>query len=887
MPHPLGSLLPVALICCLFAVGNVKAQTDDQAFAGEPFGVGKVSLRVSAADLQTLKIQGFRLTEAQNRAFFPAVNSNLLRRLWNQPNTPAGGAPRVEVWFLFTGNEPLKLELRLASSYSVQLTPESPRRPAIPQRLWRAWWREYHAAARLHRQNSSYPPVVETYLTSMLGYRLGLQPPLASRVGEQDPDELKATMELLFGTERLRYDLMRHSFSTPGVFSSQASFPVPREINWTASNLQPTAVAEVEVESIARCVPRECFYIRFGSWENQVWLKNFAEQEGADLARLISLRSFDQRISNRLQNQLAIQDSKFVDLVGGNLISDVAVMGLDTFLREGASVGVVLQAKNRLLGTGLQQQRISTQKKWRDAGAELSTVLIGGNEVSLLATPDRRLWSYYVESNSFHLVANSEALVRRFLEASNGGESLADSADFLRTRREFPLSREDSIFAYFSKEFFGHLLTPHYQIELRRRMQSVTDIEALLMAKSIGHSERLPADNLDALIQAGLLPQGFGTRPDGSGPTFVNGRWQDSRRGVRGYFVPIADMQVSQVTAEELEMFRRRAFFFEEQWPSLDPIVVALHRETVGDRGQQTLSFEARIQPFGEEKYGWLNDLLGPPMQELVRTEGDNLLTAQASVKGGLLLDTPPHRLFVTMSNRPPKPLAKAPDQWTAFDMFKNAPGYLGAWPKPGFLDLLPIGLGGQPDAFGFTRSLLGLWRWQGRGFSVLSFDPDLLAQASDNLHLVAHEEPSHLHLRVGDLGQSQMRPWLEQVRYWRAREATLGNVRLINQVISQLGVAPAEARDYTEHLLDVDLICPLGGSYRLVDQQSGGSGLWEHLPAAVTQGDLIQTRQAGVDLPLDVLDGAEVWAYKGVDQFRVWGKLGIEPRADEGESNR
>ena len=885
MPHLISSLLPAALACCLLLPDSVNAQPENQAFAGEPFGVGKISLRVSQADLKTLEIQGFRLIEAQERTFFPAVNSNLLRRLWNQADPPPG-QPRLEVWFLFTGTEPLNLKLQLAAEYSVELEPLQPRRPAAQQRLWRAWWREYNAAARLQKQNASYPPVVETYLTSMLGYRLGLEPPLASRIGTKDPDELQATLELLFGTERLRYELMRQSFSDPAVFRQRASLPMPAEITWVASPQLSDANPQIEVEPIAGCIPTECFYIRFGSWENQVWLKNFAEREGADLSRLITLRSFDQRISDRLQRQLSLQDSKIVDLVGGNLISDVALMGLDTFLREGASVGVVLQAKNRLLAAGLQQQRVATQKKWQDEGAELKTVLIDGTEVSLLSTPDRRLWSYYVESNSFHLVANSETLVRRFLETCNGDESLANSNDFLQTRREFPLSRKDSIFAYFSREFFGHLLTPHYQIELQRRMQSVTDIEALMMASSVANAEQLPADNYGALIDAGLLPQGFGTRPDGSGPVLAEGQWRDSRRGVRGYFVPIADMEVSHVTPMELEMFQRRAAFFQQQWQSLDPLVLALSRESVGEQGQQVLSFEARIQPFGEEKYSWLTNFLGPPMQELVRTDEDNLLTAQASVKGGLLGGTPPHRLFVTMSNLPPKPLSKAPDQWTALDMVKNAPGYLGAWPKPGFLDLIPVGLGGQPDAFGFTRSLLGLWRWQGRGFSVLSFEPDVLSQASESLHLVAHDEPSHFHIRVGNLGQSQMRPWLEQVRYWRAREATLGNVRLINQSICQLGIPPTEAREYTENLLDVDLLCPLGGDYQLVKGGQGRLELWQHLPAEPHPDPPGQDRQTGPSLPLDVLDGAEIWAYKGVNQFRVWGKLGIESRAGGQESN-
>ena len=67
--------------------------------------------------------------------------------------------------------------------------------------------------------------------------------------------------------------------------------------------------------------------------------------KGRNWRSLVSLRSFDNRAGDRLQEQLAIQDSKFIDLFGGNLIVDVALIGLDAFLREGATMGVMLQAQ--------------------------------------------------------------------------------------------------------------------------------------------------------------------------------------------------------------------------------------------------------------------------------------------------------------------------------------------------------------------------------------------------------------------------------------------------------------------------------------------------------------------------------------------------------------
>ena len=866
-----------ALCLCLLVGMKAKGQSENQAVTGAPFGIGKVSVKANRADLKTLEQEGFRLSDSEGRVFFPAMDSGVLRRLWNQ-NPPSTTETKINVWFLFKGAEPIELRLDLASRYFVQIDPGPPRRPAIAQRLWRSWWREYNAAARLQLQNASYPPVIETYLTGMLGQRLALQPPLADRVASQDPGELQEAIELLFGTERLRYDLLRQSFAMPSVSNRQATYPLPPPIQWPQSNESAPSESSDDLEPLAKSVPRECFYVRLGSWANQVWLKNFAENEGADLARLINLRSFDKGLFTRLQTQLGIQNSKLTDLFGGRLIDDVALIGLDAFVREGASMGVVLQAKNGLLGPGILQQRQATKKRWEASGAELNHILIDGTEVSLLSSPDRRLWSYHVEKNRIHLISNSLELVRRFLRAGGEAPSLASSPEFVNIRKEFPADQPSSVFAYFSREFFENLLTPHYQIELRRRLKSVTEIEALIMAQSVAEMESMPTEDFGELRNMGLLPASFGMRVDGSYPTLVDGEWRDSLRGPRGFLLPIPDVEVTDVTLEELQGYQKQAEFFREKWPELDPIVIALNRKPNPEKGIEELSFEVRAEPFGETKYAWLLNFLGPPMTELVRTDENNLMTIQASVRGGLPLETLPHRLFLTLSDAPPKNLNKAPEQWKPMDMVRNAPGYLGAWPKPGFLDVFPFGLGGTPDAAGFTRSLLGLWRWQGDGFSLISFEPELLSRASETIHVEVQNIPAHLHLQVGDLAGSKIRPWLEQIRFWRARQATLGNVRLINGVMNQLGVAPESAKTYTEDLLDVKLLCPLEGTYEV---SKGDSGLWRHVmpevamdrPAPTLTGTPFQP------LPLDVLENAEFWAYKGANQLRVWGKLGIQTK--------
>ena len=70
---------------------------------------------------------------------------------------------------------------------------------------------------------------------------------------------------------------------------------------------------------------------------------------------------------------------------------------------------------------------------------------------------------------------------------------------------------------------------------------------------------------------------------------------------------------MTDVTLEELQGYQKQAEFFREKWPELDPIVIALNRKPNPEKGIEELSFEVRAEPFGETKYAWLLNFLGPP----------------------------------------------------------------------------------------------------------------------------------------------------------------------------------------------------------------------------------------------------------------------------------
>ena len=122
--------------------------------------------------------------------------------------------------------------------------------------------------------------------------------------------------------------------------------PLPDQppLDATAELLVPADACSPAVEPIARRVPEECFYLRTGSFENFLWLRHRTEEWGGELRRnLLSEQAVDYGLNQRLQKQLGLQETTLGDVVGPTVISDVAMVGDDTFMREGAALGILFE----------------------------------------------------------------------------------------------------------------------------------------------------------------------------------------------------------------------------------------------------------------------------------------------------------------------------------------------------------------------------------------------------------------------------------------------------------------------------------------------------------------------------------------------------------------
>lgn len=873
----------------VFVVTATGAAPIVTAASGDPYGVATIEIPLDVPVVGQA-LSPLQALDDQNRVLFPFSEDvrvqvqrpserpvprpgrgRLLGRIGNLIREISGDDdPQYQtiarrVTFLFRGQQPIQVRLADATRSYANVVVSPVPNPAWHSQTISTWWSGYTDAAKRQIDAANYPPHVETYLVAMLSGRL--QVPLPSWYAETQPDENKlvSTLELIAGGKQISEAIFRQRaagldtagldttrldttrLETGGVRAGNQSgmLPVPRPPTWippVGYRVNGDVAIELAepVEPLATHVPPECFYIRYGSFENYLWFRDLSDEYGGDISRMVTLSGLENQSSARIESQLNVKTNELSRMLGPTVIEDQAIIGRDLFMNDGASLGVVFQSKNAfLLRTSFNNDR--AKRASEDESVTLTDVTIDGRPATLLASADHAVRSFMVEDNGFFLITNSETIARRFFEVARTGQSLAATDSFQLARQYMPLQREDTIFAYFSPEMMRELVSPEYLIELRRRLSANAEIALVHLAKAAARNEQSGSKQqssslgITELSRQGYLPRNFGARPDGSGTIEVGDDVMDTLRGARGSFLPIADVELQSVTPEESAWYRSIADFYSGQFPSIDPIMVGVQRgEVEGAPDTDRLIIRAEVAPWDASKYGKYAQQLGPPTRVAMRFAPDDIVAVQAHVASEQL--GPPTHLFAAIKDSVPP----APEQFdgllSIYRSVKQIPGYLGAWPQPSALDRLPLGLGrGQPVGPGMSRLIGGLYRYSDGAYSILSFWPDILQNSLPFLEAVDVENEAQIRVRLGSLQGSQLERWANERLYTRARDGSVAGASFLSLLTRQLGVSKNDVQRVAEQVLGSPLQCGLGGDYRYSERSSRWiSDAWNSETASV-----------------------------------------------------
>lgn len=828
MWHPSGGRLLATLAVWLCAIcANAQVRISGEAYVGQPFGIARVAVDLPAAQLpEALQGEGLGIREQRGRALYPVVEDPAFAQIAKQllEGTPllTGGPvrqevrgilrglldqpPRKQIYFLFTGDGPLQmtLEARDAQPFELRVADN----PAAHRKLLQTWWQEYTAPPKFLERKPDYPPVVENYLRATLARRLNLKLPERDQT-ETPGDLLNREVSLLAGAESVLGAMQQNRLLGLTDLRLPADQPLPEAIDPPPLAVNPPD--DVPVEPIAMRVPAECFYVRFGDFNNVLWLQDTLAIWGGDLQNLLTKRGILYDVGARTEQQLVVRQTALARLMGDKVVADVAIIGTDMFLREGGAFGLLFQAKvNLAFSAGLAQQRAEWLAR---TGAKEEKVKIGDREVSFLFHDDGAVRSYYVADGEYHFVTTSRRLAERFLEASAGKGSLGASAEFRHARQLAPLARGDTVFIYFSDAFFRNLTSPQYRIEMARRLQAHCDVLCVQMAVLVAAAEGKPAKSIQDLIDGALLPAGFGKRPDGSETRLVDGEVFDSVRGRRGSLTPVPDVPVSAVTAAEAREYRRFAEVYREKWGRMDPMLVAIRREPLPERRERII-IDAEVNPFEKLHFDVLSELFGPADDRRIAPVPGNIAEFELLLKKQrLVAGIRDVALPVQLGDARNLHLTRLRDVVV---------GYLGTTGELGVLDFLARPLVWPPDPRGTP---LGLFKRQAGELTVFSLQPEVLGEVVPQLRFEPATRPAQLRALVGDVTRARIARFVNNLGYTRSLDTSLGNLRLLHAVEQQLHVPAANAREAAEYLVGGKLVCPLGGKYEV--SQSGGVPRW------------------------------------------------------------
>ena len=822
----LAAGMALAVASAVFAAGKIEAR----AAAGKPLGAGRITVPLDAKARAALGlskladyefISALRLTEADGRVLYPVFADGAVAMIEEAGDEPPD---EVNVDFLFKGSAPLNLTFTdpWGRSHKVKVTPKADKDAHAT--LLGDWWDVFCTRGEELAEADLYPPQMDNYLLATMSRRLKLRmPSLPYRwTGQPAIDRM---FGLLLGAESVRIAMQKETLLRNADAIEKPDQPLPKGATIPPVKLPPMTGVPI-IEPMAMRVPLECFYIRCGSFANFRWLRGTIDKWGGSIRNLVSVRGVDYGLAARLERQLALKESVLSKVLGGALISDVAVIGTDTFLREGAAIGIIFEARNTML-LGAQFKRLRAGIAESNPAAAVRTVAIGGRNVSLLSTPDNAVRSFYAVDGNFHLVTTSRKIVARFLETGkNKTTALGASAEFRYGRWKVPLSRDDTLFVYLSDPFFHNLISPSYRVEMTRRTRALGDIELIHLARLAARAEGAPGTTIKQLIAGGFLPAGFTRRIDSSHAVLEKGRIVDSLRGARGTFLPVPDVEITGVTESEAHAYNRFARMYRGQWEKMDPVIIALKRSDGKgeDKGIEHIVADILITPYARERYRQISAYLRQTSKRaLVPITGDIASLDVFLADGREEKDV--RRMFAGIRDFAIPFTVKAGAVVPSNDWYdSSAWGYVGEMPNLKNLKyLFGDHMWKQKDKDGYCTSG-SYWGRLSDDFAIWANNKMTLEWVTPQLKLKDTPRAAQLRLRIADLSYRRIAKTIRAYGYTRARGVSAANVFYIDAVCSQFRLPAAQGRAAVERILGASLTCPLGGKYVLAD---GASARW------------------------------------------------------------
>ncbi len=323
-----------------------------------------------------------------------------------------------------------------------------------------------------------------------------------------------------------------------------------------------------ERDILAAHIPADQHVIFFPSFKALVTLADEMAEQGGPLLTMAEPRGETALVQERYEQQLGLSLDAGVRLLGPTMIKSVALTGSDPYLRTGADVAVLLEAKSAVVVRKFIDTQVATRGQQYESAKVVEGELVGVAYKGM-RSPDRVICSYVATLGKTVVITNSLAQLQRLVETHQGTRTaLGKLSEYTFFRQRYPLGDgQETALMLISDNTIRRWCGPRWRIGSSRRTRaaaSMADIQASQLDALVAGEEGHPA------IAAPLMDVGELSMVD-------NGVFSPVY-GTLDFQTPIVELEMEQVTQEEARLYGRWRDSYQRYWSNVfDPIAVRFH----------------------------------------------------------------------------------------------------------------------------------------------------------------------------------------------------------------------------------------------------------------------------------------------------------------------
>jgi hypothetical protein len=462
-----------------------------------------------------------------------------------------------------------------------------PAEPGGPARIY-SDWAEQQNAYFLHLLGYYPQETFFQYCLLQSGERYGIKTPTLERA-EFNRAEVEASL----------YDAMTGSLAIQEVLQSQVLTGGSRvgDLSVHVSELQPPSLTSLpyaklleeklakkqlpQPHEVTRLIPEDQYFLHFNTIRAANELLDLANNWGNSLLRLFTVRAQDNRLQEKLDEQLCLRRGPLTRLFADGVVAEMAVTGADPFVLEGTDVTVLFRLKQPEAFEKMADGWLAdTRKKYPELVER--DFNYRGHKVAARYTGDRQVSSFVVRHGPYVVYSNSHRAVRNLVDTVTGkGRALYDALDYRYVTTLLPPGKGAGAGYFFASEaFVKRLVGPQAKIAEKRRLQCFNNLVMLNNASLFYRLEHGKGPvSLSQLAEERFVDLNKVVCPHG-GVYALDAKHDTCTCSLHNrlkYLTPNTELSVLKVSAAERDEYGRYRQRYEQFWQgAFDPIAVRI-----------------------------------------------------------------------------------------------------------------------------------------------------------------------------------------------------------------------------------------------------------------------------------------------------------------------